>query len=439
MTSSVIPEKISQEQIIGLENVRWNMQLFFMATGLFLVGLLVWAYWGMLDVISIAQGVVAPAKKIHAVQHLEGGIIKDILVKEGDMVEKGQPLVILESTSSGADVGELAFRIASLKVDRVRLETEAASKPTLSFPETLRQAHPTQVDQAEKLFTSRQDSLKTAIIKQQKDVDQKKQEIREIRARLSFAHSRLKIVREQRNILRELMKSQLSNRFQELDLLKEANALQSQIQEDNARLARAKAGLEQAKNSVHQVKQAFREEARGKLEETQRKLAEFSERMKKYQDSLRRTTLHAPVTGTVKILYISNAQGVARPGVTLLELVPTGEKMVVEAQLLPQDIGFIRQGQRVIIQLASSDANRLGSIEGVVEHISPDTLVTQEGASYYKVRVETKQTAFEKEGVRYPLIPGVMVTAGIITGRRSVLDYMLSPFMDNSRFSFTER
>ena len=427
------------EEIEALGHTGTAVHGFFWMLLLFIAGALSWSHLGMLDVMSMAQGEVVPADKVHMVQHLEGGIVREILVREGEHVTPDQPLVVLESTSSGADMKELEVRIVSHRIDLIRHAAEASGAQRLEFPPALQQQHPRQIEQARALFQSRLESLQAVVTGKQNEIRQKRQSIAEMSARLEFSRKTLKNVQEQLAIMASLMREKLSNRLDQLKLKKEAIGLEGRILEDEAALKRHEAALAQAQASLEETRTEFRARAQGKLEETQRLLAEFSERVKKFQDNFTRTTLRAPADGTVKVIYVSNEGGVVAPGGTVMELVPGGDKVVIEAQLLPQEVGFVRPGQAAIIQLASNDASQLGHISGVVEQISPDTLMTSQGMPYYKVRIVVDRQAFEKGGRRYPLIPGVMVTAGIITDRRSVLSYLLAPFMSNARFVFSER
>ncbi len=439
MSDALQEPTVGPGEVEALGRTGRTIHLFFVLLTLFVAGTLLWSHYGMLDVMSMAQGEVVPADKVHLVQHLEGGIVREILVREGEGVTLNQPLVVLESTATAADVKELEVRIGSKKIDMIRHAAEAAGREELEFPATLRQRFPVQVEQATALFRSRHDSLRAALDGRDNEIRQRRQSIAEISARRTFARKTLKNVREQLAIFKSLMQQKLSNRLDQLKLQREAIALEGKIQEDRAALKRAEAALAQSESAMEETRMEFRAQAQARLEEAQRYHAEFSERLKKFQDHFQRTTLQAPVAGIVKVIHVSNERSVVPPGGTVMELVPGGNKVVVEAQLFPQEVGFVHPGQNAIIQLASNEASQLGNIPGIVEQISPDTLITDQGIPYYKVRITTPHRAFEKNGRRYPLIPGVMVTAGIITDRRSVLSYLLAPFLSNARFMFSER
>ncbi len=168
-------------------------------------------------------------------------------------------------------------------------------------------------------------------------------------------------------------------------------------------------------------------------------MRELSERLKAYEDDLQRTVLTAPTSGIVKTIYAFTRGGVVKPGEVVLDLVPDSDSVVVEARLQPSDIGYVNVGDTAFVRLNSNDAVKFGYLSGSVTTISPDTLVTEQGIAYYRVRIQTEKNYFESGPARYPLVPGVVVTAGVVTGQRSVLRYLLSPFLNKTFFSLSER
>jgi len=184
---------------------------------------------------------------------------------------------------------------------------------------------------------------------------------------------------------------------------------------------------------------AYNEDVQTDLDENRLELDGFQERLRKFEDSLNRTILRAPVDGIIKTLYIVTEGGVIRPGGTVLDIVPGDDMLIVEAQLPTQDIGYIHMGQKAVIKLNSADARRFGDIEGEVVQISPDTLISETGQPYYKVRVATDQDCFQGGGVKYCLYPGMLVMVSIHTGERTVMEYLLSPFLTSMNSAMTER
>jgi adhesin transport system membrane fusion protein len=397
-----------------------------------------WAYISPLDVVSNAVGEVIPSSQVKSIQHLEGGIVREIMVREGDTVEEGQPLVALEGTATGADVQELRVRILALKADVARLEAERTGAETIAFPSELRD-HEDLTRLARQRFEARRTRLSGEKAGLAEAIQQRRQDIKEITARLKNTRESLKLQEEQIRISEELLKDDLTNRMLHLDLLKEANGLRSRIQEDTAALGRAGAALKEAEQKLRTLDDSFREEVQTELDEHRRSLEEFIERMRKFQDSLQRTVLRSPVNGVVKTLYVYTVGGVVRPGGTVADVVPREDRLVVEAKLAVQDVGYVHPGQEVRVKLASSDAVRFGVLEGKVVNVSPDTVVGEDQVPYYKVRIETEFDRFAKGGLVYQLVPGVQVTCAILTGSRTVLEYVLDPFLRGFSSAMRER
>ncbi|MEO5337120.1 MAG: HlyD family type I secretion periplasmic adaptor subunit [Magnetospirillum sp. WYHS-4] len=402
-------------------------------------GFLAWAGIGTLEVVSTAMGEVIPSTQLKSVQHLEGGIVREIHVAEGDRVEAGQPLVSLEPTSTGADVGELTARLASLKADIVRLEAEAAGATQIAFPADFAADHPGAVREARSLFDARRARIEGQIAQSQETVAQREQQVREISARLGNTRDKLKHLNEQVKISEELLKDDLTNRMVHLNLLKEQSGLRSSVAEDEAALPRLQASIREARQQMENIRTGFHEEVHGDLEKKRRDLEELSARFRKFEDSLTRTVLRAPVAGLVKTLYVATLGGVVKAGGSVVDLVPEGDRLVIEAKLPVQDVGYVHPGQTAVVRLASADAVRLGDIEGKVVQVSPDAFQQEKGGAYYRVRIETGRDYFERKQLRYSLVPGVQVQCNIRIGQRTVMEYLLEPFLGTYHMALRER
>ena len=413
--------------------------LFFLLSATMVAAFGLWAHYGRLDVVSTAVGEVIPSSQIKSVQHLEGGIVREIMVREGEAVKKGQPLVSLEPTSSGADVDELRVRMTSLELDVGRLEAEVSGADAPVFPERLIKEHADQMAESLALFMTRRSRLNNQLAGQYERISQEQEQIKESTARIENNTARLRLLSEQIKISEALMKDQLTNRMQHLDLLKESTALKGRINEDRGALRRTQSTLIEARTKLQTIHDTFQEKVQSELEQKRRSLEEYAGRARKFADSLSRTVLRSPVDGIIKSLYVFTVGGVLPPGGTVVDVVPGGDRMIIEARLPPQEIGYVSTGQKALVTLASSDATRFGHIEGSVINISPDTIQTQDGQSFYKVRIATERDYFEHAASRYRLVPGVQVMTSIRTGERSVLAYIADPFMASIRTAMRER
>ena len=400
---------------------------------------IVWASFGTLAVVSMSVGEVVPSTQVKSVQHLEGGIVREIKVTEGDQVVGGQALVVLESTARGADVTELEARITGLRIEIARLTAEAKGLNKLQINKSLVAANPQFSREETSLFQSRRERLRNERASQKVYISQRNQELQEITARVRNARKSLSLLNEQITISEELLKEDLTNRYKHLILLREASMLKGTVEEGQAAIERAKLALTQSRVNLKRIKNKYDEETKLSLETARRELNELLPRLAKFQDSLKRTVLKSPVTGIVKSVHIATIGGVVGPGDSVVDIVPGDDRLVIEAQLPPQDIGFVRAGQPALIKLASADAIRFDTLEGEVITVSPDTLTTREGQPFYRVRIETKRDYFKRGENRYQLFPGMQVVASIHTGERTVMQYLIDPFLGSVDDALTER
>ncbi len=399
----------------------------------------IWASVFTLDIVSLASGEVIPSSQIKSVQHLEGGIIRKISIREGEQVKHGQELIVLEPTHSGADVGEIRVRLLSLRAEIVRLEAEVSGADAPTFKADLMAENPRMAKQTLARFKSRKKSLQSRIDSQFETIAQRGQEIKEISARIKNLNQNLALMKEQISISEELLKEDLTNRYNHLDLLKEASGIQGRVEEDTSALHRARSALKEAEANMDGIVTAFREESGMQLEEARLSFNELSQREQKFDDNLARTILRSPVDGVIKTLYITTVGGVLKAGQTVIDVVPIDDRLVVEAKLQTQDIGYVKAGQSALVKLTSADALRFGGMDGTVTNVSPDTLVPEQGAPYYKVRIETVNDRFERGDLQYRLFPGMQVIASIRTGDRTVIEYLTDPFLNTMSGAMGER
>jgi len=399
----------------------------------------IWLWLGTLDIVSLTSGSVVPSSQVKTIQHLEGGIISKIYIKEGQKVLANQPLLDLENTDSEANVGEMLVRLATLTVKTARLEAESNDSKTIIFKPEIEKRTPKLAQQERALFKARRDSYLSGIASQKGLVAQKEQVIQQVKSRLSHSENKLKLLQEQISISNELLKDELTNRYNHITLLKDEAIILSNIDEDKALLKGSEASLVEAQEKLNEIRLGYQAKSREEMEESRREHSELSQRMEKLKDSLKRTTLRAPVDGTIKTLNVHTVGGVIRPGEAVIEIVPVDDMLLIEVSLPPQDVGFVQLGQTAQIRLASADATRLGKLDGKVIHISPDSIINKEGVAFYKVRIETNKSFFERNGLKYYLSPGVQVSASIVTGERTVFEYLFEPFLGGMERALKER
>ncbi len=400
--------------------------------------LLLWAFTAPLDVVSNAIGEVLPMTRVKSVQHLEGGIVAEIAVREGDGVEQDQPLVLLDPVRASSEFEELTARLQSLNIDRIRLEAEIENREP-HFPAELRHDNPQWVLQAEETWKGRKNRMEHDIQIQNSLIEQRRQEAKELNARLQSSRKSIEYLREQVHISEGLMKKELTNRMTHLDLERQLQNLQGQIEADQATLPRIEASLREAEERLASMRATVTEKAREELTEARRSYDELSQRVLKYKQARERTVLRSPVKGIVKTLAVAARGEVVQPGQTIVEIVPVDDRLVIEAKLPLQDIGYVHEGQSVRVTLNTPDASQFGHIEGVIRTVSPDAIVTNDKGAFYKVRVETTNSFFSAKDQIYRLYPGMQVLCSIRTGTRKVGEYLLGPWSSAMRFALEER
>ena len=419
--------------------IKLATHMFFLLFILLFVSFGIWAFFSTLDIMSITTGEVVPSGNIKEIQHLEGGIVKNILVKEGQVVKKDQPLIELENTASKATVEELKIRTASLSINIVRLNAELAGADHIEFDKNIAKGHKAQIEQAKELFFANREQLKNHQESQRKLVSQRSQSLNELKIRLRNQEKRISLLNEQVKISESLLEDDLTNRYDHLNLLKESNLLHSSIEENRIGIKRADSALKEQESRLASILSAYKQDVQIKLEENRQNFSELSQRIRKFKDSLQRTVLRAPVDGIIKTLYVFTQGGVVRAGSTILDIVPQDDYLIIEAKLQTQDIGYISPGQNAVLTLTSADAFKYGVLNGKVIQISPDTFITPQGMAYYKASIMTDKSYFESGKEKYMLYPGMILQVSIQTGKRTVLQYILSPFLNSMNSAMTER
>ena len=390
-----------------------NTLLLFLTFSIFGFAMVFWAFFFEIDIVSNADGQIIPQGEVKTVQHLEGGIIDQILVKESEIVKKDQPLIVLAATASEVEVDEVQVQIDSQVIKSIRLEAEINSFDIPIFPDNLVNERSELVNKSMELFISRQNKFEG--------------DLKELDAVIVQHQTSLDILIRQAEMSEELLEQKVTNEYAHLNVLKELNT--------------AKGKLEESVEKRENVRNDFIQNARNELQVAQRDLSEVNETIKALKDNLSRTSINAPVDGIVKNLFFVTEGGVIRHGEPILDIVPTKDNLIVEARLLDSDIGFVQPGQSAVVKLSSADSVNFGQIEATVTQISPDTEKDENDQRivFYKILLETEKNYFESKSKIYQLVPGVKVTASIHIGQRTVANYLLSPFWDSMGESFQER
>jgi adhesin transport system membrane fusion protein len=400
---------------------------------------LAWAWWFPLDVASYAQGQVTPEGQMKRVQHLEGGIIREIRVAEGQKVEAGAVIAELEDVAVGSDVGDLRSRIASLDLKTRRINASLAKADGFVPPPALERAYPLVAAEAKSAFAAHRDRYKAMVQNHESRIAQRRAEIEEAVQRLNGLKSRSRFVAEQVEISAAMLRQKLTHEYEHLQLKKEQAQIDADRDSTTATLERARTSLTEATSALAAFRSDEEVNLRKELLEATTELNSLNERMKKPTDSRERTVVRAPVAGTVMTVFFKSKGGVVSPGGVIATLVPEGEALMVEARLPISEIGYVKIGSPARLSVAAGGSG-FSSIDADVVHISPDAALDEKtGMGYYVVRLAPKELAFHRGADSYPLRPGVQVMAAILTGQRSVLALLLEPFMGSGIKPLTER
>ncbi|MDO9712724.1 HlyD family type I secretion periplasmic adaptor subunit [Paracraurococcus lichenis] len=406
--------------------------------GAVLGGLTLWGAIARLDVVSNAVGEVMPVSGLQSVQHLAGGIVREILVQPSASVTRGQPLVLLDTVRSQAELQELSLRMDSLTMDIARWEAEAEGREAF-VPPVLANANPALAATAQDIFKSRRERLAHDVAIQKNLVAQRQQELQEVRTRVSGNTKAIGVLQDQVKISSELLQRGLSSRLAHLDLVRQQQILRSQLDTDTASIPRLEAAIAEARERRSGVEASDREVARRELAKARQSQDELGQRLLALKSTDEQTVLRAPVDGIVKTVAVSTLGGVIQPGQMVVELVPAADKLVIEARLPLQDIGFINEGQDARVTLNSPDAALFGHIGGTVDTVSPDATVVKDGSAFYRVRIVSDSSSFHAGDHAFRLYPGMSVICRIRTGSRSILNYVLGPWAGSLRYAFQER
>ncbi len=403
-----------------------------------LTAFLVWANLAELEEVAIAQGEVIPLGQVKIIQHLEGGIIERIYVREGDTVSQNQPLVQLDLTSSRTNKKELEVSLDGLLLERARLEAEA-HRTELDLPAEIVARRLQLAEREQRTFEGRRQELKSTISVLREQVRQRESEIQQFKEEQKAAQNNLELAREQFQISSDLIVDGLTSKVDHLKIEQEVEELSGKLEAMGPAVRRAQGGLAEARERLRETDLGFQREALEQLSAYEREVARIRETLNRAADQARRTQITSPIVGVVKSLQYNTIGGVVRPGESIMEIVPTSDKLVIEARLDPRDVGYVRVGQDAVVKLSTYDFSRYGGLRGSVVYLSPDSYTTPAGETYFRVRAQTEKTYLGREPGDLPISPGMLATIDIHTGRKSVIDYLLKPVLRLKSEAFRER
>ena len=418
-----------------------NPRSFLLLIGIvaFFVVAYVWADRAVLDEVTRGHGKVIPSSKVQVIQNLEGGILEELLVGEGDIVEKGQILLRIDDTGYSSRAGEIESNYLNLMGKIARLEAEASGVGISFPPELLAERQDISISE-QNLFNARQSELQSQITILRQQAQQRSQEIQEINGRLKQLRSTLALANEEKSITEPLVKKGIVPKVQFLQLKREINELQGQISASNLALPRVDGALKEANQRIEEKILTFRSKASHELGVVRAEYEAARQAILGVADRVARTDVRSPVNGEVKELKIQTIGGVVRPGQDIVEIVPIDDSLLVEARIRPSDIAFLRPGQEATVKITAYDFSIYGGLPAKLERISADTIVDEQtGESFYQIIVRTDQNYLQRGENTYPIIPGMVASVDTLTGHKTVLDYILKPILKTRDLALRER
>jgi adhesin transport system membrane fusion protein len=369
-----------------------------------LVSALVWAHFAVLDEVKRGAGRVVPSRQMQVVQSLEGGIVSALEVRDGDIVRQDQVLVRIADTKFASELGEVTERRGAMTARVTRLEAELKGLAKPNFADELRRTAPGAVQAETSVFETRARKLAD-------DIDVLTQQETRLTETLTLLNREVELTRR-------LYEQKVVPEIEWLRLTRQATEMRGQLAETQARKVN--------------VKTAFRSQADEDLAKSRGDLAVLDENIKSAQDRVRRADLKSPVYGIVNKINVTTIGAVVQPGASLMEIVPLEDTLLVEGRIRPQDIAFIRPNQDAVVKISAYDSNVYGSLKGKVERISADTIAEDKGAkeekeTFYRVTVRTETNHLGTAEHPLPIIPGMIATVEVLTGQKTVLDYMIKP------------
>ncbi len=402
------------------------------------LSLLWWASWATLDELARGEGRVIPSKQLQVVQNLEGGIVADIMVTEGSLVEAGQPLIKIDDTLFASSFQENQLKVLELQARAARLRAEIAGVAAPDFGSELNAELPELIKQEQVLFDQRmagQESADQVLLTQ---IAQKQQRLAQARNKQQQATDALALSQREVDILRPLVEDGVVS---EVELIRaEKNLLEhrGELSRWSFEIPEIEAEISELERKREQQLLSFRQNAQEELNSILAELPRLSQSKGALEDRVARTQVRSPVKGTVKQLMVNTIGGVVQPGMELLSIVPVEDALLVEARVRPADIARIYPGLTARVKFTAYDFAIYGALEAEVVHVSADSIQTDQGESFYLVRVKTARNYLGSQQQPLPIIPGMVAQVDIMTGKKTVLDYLLKPLLRAKEHALTE-
>lgn len=402
---------------------------------LVMVLLIVWAAYAQIDEVTRGEARVVPTSQVQIIQSVDGGVVEELLVREGQVVEAGQLLLRVDPTRFVSNL--LESRVSQLALQAKALRLEALTRGTaFNPPADLRREAPDVVAQEQRLYDSRLAEINAQVFIARNQLAQRQQELNEVRARREQAVRTLELMTREINATRPMVATGAVSEVEVMRLDREASNLRGDREQATAQIARVESAILEATRKIEEVQLTSRNSMSAELSETMSRLASISQGGLALEDKVKHADIKSPMRGTVKRLLVNTVGAVVQPGKELVEVVPLDEVLILEVQIAPKDIGFLRPGQHATVKFTAYDFSIFGGLEAEVITIGADSVIDEKGNAFYHVRVRTSKSRL---GANLPIIPGMVAQVDILTGKKTVLSYLLKPVLRAKANALTER
>ena len=409
---------------------------YMLLVGLMLIGL----YWGSvtrIEVATHASGKVVPTGKIRTIQNLEGGIISTIHVKEGERIEAGERLLEFEAVASQSEVNELESHIAFLTIELLLIKATLENQ-LVSFPKNLQTNHRDLIAAGKDQFRAQNNVLQSKISLLKNDAKRGKILLTSKKALIKEKKAALNLVQNQIDISEGLLSEELTSELSHLDLLRAKKKLEIEITEATQSMNDLKSEILGFDLKIQSERNIFTEDLTKRYQKYNDEKHKYEKRLSRFKDELGRRVVVSPIDGIVKKVWVYTIGGVVQPGMDLVEVVPSNETLVVEAELPVSDVGLVRLNQKSKVRLAGAIGAEYDALTGIVDRISPDTMKNLENEEFYQVRILLDSDSFVGGAGLFALRPGLTVDCSLIISNRSLLENLLAPFISAKTKAFSE-
>jgi adhesin transport system membrane fusion protein len=421
-----------------LEKSALSSRLILWTIVLSIAWLILWADNAQIDEITRGNGKVIPTHKIQVVQNLEGGIVAEVFVKEGDVVKVDQPLLKLQDIRFSSTYEENKLKINELEAKLVRLNAEANDKPFF-MPKTEDKTFRVLLEDEESLYYSDIKQLKSTLDVLLAQLYQRKSELLEAKAKKKQFQRSLALIQEEVTMKEPLVKRGIVPDIDFITLKREKNEIEGNLEAITLSIPRIESTINESNKKYNEINLIFQNKAKKELNEVKAELSRTKESISALGDRVYRTVVRSPVGGTIQQLFVNTKGGVISPGMDIVEIIPNDDTLLIEAKIKPSDIAFLHLGQKAIIKLTAYDFSIYGGLTGVVNHISADTITDEEGNTFYLVHVKADKDYIGYKNEKLYVKVGMVTSVDVLTGKKSVLDYILKPILKAKNRALRER